>query len=51
MVEGDALVDADGEGFLMGVFLEDIALPVDPRIQLITRQIQQQLEAHLRVLR
>ena len=46
-----ALVKANRESFLMRVFLKDIALPVQPGIQVPARQIGNELEAHFRVLR
>ena len=35
----------------MRLFAEDEALPVDPGIEVIARAVDEELEAHLRVLR
>ena len=50
-IEGDALGDTYGEGLLMSIGSEDEALPVDPGIEVVAGTVDEDLEAHLRVLR
>ena len=50
-IEGDALRDTYGESLLMGISTEDKALPVDPGIEVVAGTVDEDLEAHLRVLR
>jgi hypothetical protein len=50
-IEGDALGDTYGEGLLMGISTEDETLPIDPGIEVIAGTVDEDLEAHLRVLR
>lgn len=42
-------VGAHGEGLLVGVFVEDVALPVEPGVQMDVAAVEQELESHLGV--
>lgn len=50
-IEGDVLRKTYGESLLMGISPEDEALPVDPGIEVVAGTVDEDLEAHLRILR
>ena len=51
VVIADGPVGAYGEGLLMGISTEDETLPIDPGIEVVAGTVDEDLEAHLRILR
>ena len=49
--EGKTLREPYGESLLVCVLAEDEALPVDPGIKVVVWAVEEQLKAHLRILR
>ena len=48
-IPADGAVESYGKGFLMGVEVEDVALPVYPHVEVQTRAFPQELESHFRI--
>lgn len=48
-IPADGAVESYGKGFLMGVEVEDVALPVYPHVEVQARTFPQELESHFRI--
>lgn len=48
-IPADGAVESYGKGFLMGVEVEDVALPVYPHVEVQTGTFPQELESHFRI--